>query len=109
MNGLNQLVLVILVVAAACEAGMFGAGNIMTRRYPNGPTEFHDMEVPIYGPKTTQPNEGPTNSATGSPADSAVVGVRTGGAPSVNADEDRWWDFKEPKINLNRFNYKNYY
>ncbi|XP_045623862.1 uncharacterized protein [Procambarus clarkii] len=106
MNGLNQLVLVILVVAAACEAGMFGAGNVMSRRYPNGPTEFHDMKVPIYGPSTTQLGARPVVAA--SPAGGSSVGVRTVAWPVARPGPFRWWERQRPNAIFRNSYYGNY-
>ncbi|KAK4317067.1 hypothetical protein Pmani_011817 [Petrolisthes manimaculis] len=41
---------------------MFGVGNIMYRRYPNGPKEYQTMKVPIYQRTSNSRSTGTSNS-----------------------------------------------
>lgn len=44
---------ILVAIVVASEAAMYGMGNIMHRRYPNGPKEYHRMPVPSWRPRSS--------------------------------------------------------
>ncbi|XP_053626432.1 uncharacterized protein [Cherax quadricarinatus] len=126
MAVLSSLILVLSALTLSCEAGVFGVANIMNRRYPNGPVEFHTMKVPIFRPTTRpldqpvanpldqpianpldQPVASPLDEPIANPLDQPIVadrsssadhfGVKTVYHPVTKVKPGRWWTFQSDR------------